>query len=99
LDYRTLKKALASLPKTLDETYRRILHDIPSEYKQHATRTLQVVTFSERPIRIEEAVDAIAVDTEGDLYFSPKYRMPDPQEISRYCSSLVAVFHNGAIRQ
>jgi hypothetical protein len=26
-----------------------------------------------------------------DLYFCLKYRMPNPREISRYCSSLVAV--------
>ncbi|KAF2193423.1 hypothetical protein K469DRAFT_728677 [Zopfia rhizophila CBS 207.26] len=91
LDYRTLKETLASLLKTLDETYSRILHAIPSEHKKYATMILQLVTFSERPLRIEEAVDAIVVDTEGDPYFSLKYRMPDPQEISRYCSSLVAV--------
>jgi hypothetical protein len=91
LDYRSLRSALASLPKTLDETYGRILRAIPSEHKQYATILLQLVTFSEQPIRIEEAIDAIAVETDKQPYFSPKYRMPDPQEISRYCSSLVAV--------
>ncbi|RYP75133.1 hypothetical protein DL771_002594 [Monosporascus sp. 5C6A] len=91
LDYRTLENALASLPRTLDGTYSRILNGIPSEHKQNATRILQFLTFSERPLRIEEAVDAITVDTEGVQYFSPKYRMPDPREISRYCSSLVVM--------
>jgi len=52
---------------------------------------LQLITFSERPLSIEEAVDAIAVNTNKEPYFCPKYRMPEPQEISRYCSSLVAV--------
>ncbi|KAF2473448.1 purine and uridine phosphorylase [Lindgomyces ingoldianus] len=91
LEYRSLKRALVSLPKTLDETYSRILQAIPSEHKQYATIILQLITFSERPLTIEEAVDAIAVDTKGKPYFDPKYRMPNPQEISRYCSSLVAV--------
>jgi len=91
LDYRTLKSALTSLPTTLDETYGRILHAIPPEHKQYATIILQLITFSERPLRIVEAVDAIAVDTNEDPYFCPKYRMPSPQVISRYCSSLVAV--------
>ena len=91
LDRRTLESALASLPKTLDETYSRILHAIPSEYQQNAIRILQFLTFSERPLTIDEAVDTIAVDIEGDQYFSPKYRMPVPQEISRYCSSLVVM--------
>ncbi|OWT42470.1 NACHT and ankyrin domain protein [Pochonia chlamydosporia 170] len=89
LDYRTLQIALNSLPKTLDKTYRRILHGIPSEYKQNAVRILQFLTYSERPLRIEEVVDAIAVDTEGEQYFNPKHRMPDPREVACYCSSLV----------
>ncbi|KAF2184785.1 purine and uridine phosphorylase [Zopfia rhizophila CBS 207.26] len=91
LEYRALKTALALLPKTLDETYARILHGIPFEHKQNAIIILQFLMCSERPLRIEEAVDAIAVDTKGDQYFDPKYRMPDPREISRYCSSLVVV--------
>jgi hypothetical protein len=91
LEYRTLQNALASLPKTLDETYSRILHSIPSEYKQNATRILQFLTYSKRPLSIKEAVDAIAVNTEGDQYFNPRHRMPDPQEITCFCSSLVVL--------
>ncbi|KAF2186074.1 purine and uridine phosphorylase [Zopfia rhizophila CBS 207.26] len=89
LEYRTLQTALSSLPKTLDETYDRILRGIPDEHKPYAIRILQFLTFSERPLRIKEAVDAIAVDTEGDQHFNPDYRMPVPREISYYCSSLV----------
>ena len=91
LEYRTLQNALVSLPKTLDETYARILRSIPEEYKQNATRILQFLTYSERPLMIEEVVDAIVVDAEVDPYFNPKYRMPNPHEISCYCSSLVVV--------
>jgi len=75
----------------LEETYARILHSIPAKHKQNAIRILQFLTFSKRPLRIEEAVDVIAVDTEGGQYFDPKRRMPNPYEISRYCSSLVVV--------
>ncbi|EGX53213.1 hypothetical protein AOL_s00006g591 [Orbilia oligospora ATCC 24927] len=91
LDYFQVCKALNSLPKTLDETYERILRKIPEEHEQPAIRILQFLTYSERPLRIEEAVDMIAVDidTEGDSYFDPKYRMPDHSEILCYCSSLV----------
>jgi hypothetical protein len=91
LDYRTLQRALVSLPKTLDETYARILRGIPEEQKQNAIRILQFLTYSERPLRIEEAVDALVVDTKEDQHFNPQYRMPDPREISCYCSSLVVV--------
>ena len=91
LDYRALQHALAFLPKTLDETYNRILCTIPPEHKKTATLILQLVAFSERPLKVEEVVDAIAVDTDRDIFFCPKYRMPDPREITRYCSSLVIV--------
>jgi ankyrin repeat protein len=75
----------------LDETYRRILDTIPDEHKSYAVRILQFLTFSERPLSVNEIVDIIAVNTDGDPYFDPSDRMPDHQEISRYCSSLVVV--------
>lgn len=90
LDYSTLKKSLVSLPKTLDETYTRILKNIPDEHKHHTVRILQFLTFSERPLQINEIVDAIAVQTEK-ARFDPENRMPVPEEISGYCSSLVAI--------
>jgi len=91
LDYGMLKTALASLPPTLGETYARILREIPLEYKRNATRILQFLVYSKRPLMLEEAVDAIAVETEGNSYFDPNYRMPEPSEILCYCSSLVAL--------
>ncbi|KAF2142278.1 uncharacterized protein K452DRAFT_250214 [Aplosporella prunicola CBS 121167] len=91
LDYPTLKTALGSLPKTLDETYARILKSIPEEHKHHTIRILQFLAFSERPLQINEAIDAIAVQTRSKPRFDPENRMPVPKEISRYCSSLVAV--------
>ncbi|KND89507.1 Ankyrin repeat domain-containing protein 50 [Tolypocladium ophioglossoides CBS 100239] len=91
LDYPTLRKELTSLPRTLDETYARILANIPLQHEHNARRLLQFLTFSERPLSIAEAVDAIAVDTESRPRFDLKNRMPAPEEISRYCSSLVVV--------
>jgi ankyrin repeat protein len=91
IDPRGLQNALKTLPKTLDETYSRILQSIPQEYKQNAIRILQLLTFSERPITIEEATDAIALDIECEPHFDPMYRMPNPSEITRYCSSLVVI--------
>src|SRR4051812_1962625 len=88
-DYLSLENALASLPKSLNETYDRILNAIPLENRQQAIRILQFLTFSERPLKIEEGIDAIAVNIEKEPYFSPKYRMPEPEEIAHYCSSLV----------
>ncbi|KAM4061838.1 ankyrin repeats (many copies) domain-containing protein [Hirsutella rhossiliensis] len=52
---------------------------------------LQFLTFSERPLTIREVVDAIALDTTSKPRFDRKNRMPVPEEVSRYCSSLVSV--------
>ncbi|KAK6533050.1 hypothetical protein TWF281_007211 [Arthrobotrys megalospora] len=89
LDLRQLRQTLRSLPKTLNETYARILSGIPAVYKQNAIKILQFLTYSKRPLWIEEAIDAIAVDLAEIQHFHPKYRMPNQNEILCYCSSLV----------
>nr|XP_036581485.1 pfs domain-containing protein [Colletotrichum truncatum]KAF6789836.1 pfs domain-containing protein [Colletotrichum truncatum] len=91
LDPISLRNTLKSLPKTLDDTYARILDRIPPEMKQNAIRILQFLTFSERPLRIEEACDAIAVVGNAKPRFDVKNRMPIPEEIAIYCSSLVVI--------
>ncbi|KAK1990129.1 ankyrin [Colletotrichum falcatum] len=90
-DRNSLRQTLRSLPRTLDETYARVISKIPSEVEQTARRLLQSLVFSERPLRIEEAVDMIALVIEDRPRFDADNRMPKPCEISSYCSSLVAV--------
>lgn len=88
LDPVTLRTALRSLPKDLDETYARILKNLPPEHEHHTIRLLQFLVYSERPLRINEAMDAIAVDLNERPRFKPENRMPAPDEILSYCSSL-----------
>ncbi|KAL5325365.1 hypothetical protein ACEPPN_006490 [Leptodophora sp. 'Broadleaf-Isolate-01'] len=83
-----LRKALKSLPKTLDETYDRILRSIDEDYSQDAFRILQWLVYSARPLRIEEMVEVIAIDTEQSQ-FNPENRLPDPRDLLTICSSLV----------
>ncbi|KAK2052294.1 hypothetical protein LY76DRAFT_472246, partial [Colletotrichum caudatum] len=94
-DRNSLRQTLRSLPSTLDETYARVIDKIPSEVEQTARRLLQFLVFSERPLRIEEAVDMIAIVVEDRPRFDAKNRMPQPCEISIYCSSLVTVVSRG----
>ncbi|KAF3317194.1 hypothetical protein TWF173_000440 [Orbilia oligospora] len=89
LDLRQLRQTLRSLPKTLDETYARILHGIPEDYKKSAIKILQFLTYSRRHLWIEEVIDVVAVDLDESPHFDPKYRMPNQNEILCYCSSLV----------
>ncbi|KAM3495330.1 hypothetical protein MY3957_001353 [Beauveria namnaoensis] len=86
-----LRRALASLPPTLDETYARILKRLYPEHKPRAIRLLQLLVYSERPLRLDEAVDAVAVEPASEARFDPANRMPMPQEIVQYCAGLVTL--------
>ncbi|QBZ66506.1 hypothetical protein PoMZ_13485, partial [Pyricularia oryzae] len=85
------RAAFKKLPKTLDEIYARILSKIPPNYKRNVTKFLQFFTFSERPLQFEEIVDINAVDLEKKPKFNTDYKIPEPNEIFIYCSSLVIV--------
>ncbi|KAH0168703.1 purine and uridine phosphorylase, partial [Aureobasidium melanogenum] len=88
---RKLREALDLLPTTLDATYARILDNLPPMYLQDAVRLLQILTWSERPLLIEEAVDYLAVELDSTLGFDKENRLPVPKEIMRFCSSLITV--------
>ncbi|KAI1821809.1 hypothetical protein F4861DRAFT_532688 [Xylaria intraflava] len=85
-----IRKELVNLPQTLDETYARVIDGIRPEHKRNATRLLQFLTYSERPLTLQEAVDCITIDMDTQQ-FDPNDRLPVPTEISRYCSSLVSI--------
>lgn len=91
LDYQALETALLSLPVSLENLYGQILSRIPKPQKQNALRLLQLLAYSSRPLRAEEAIDALATDVSVRPAFNPANRLPDAEEITRYCSSLVAV--------
>src|ERR1700677_4230327 len=57
-----LTKKLKSLPKTLDETYDRILQNIDDEYHNDAFNVLQWLAFSARPVTLAEVAEALAVN-------------------------------------
>ncbi|KAK0848237.1 hypothetical protein LTS02_014143 [Friedmanniomyces endolithicus] len=88
LDLPSLREALQSLPEGLNDTYTRILRSIPEVHKSRAVRILQFLIFTEYPLRLEEIVDAIAVNLQQTPAFEPENRLLDPREIAGYCSSL-----------
>jgi ankyrin repeat protein len=86
-----LRKSLASLPQTLDQTYDRILTAIREEDRVYAIRILQWMTFSERPLTIEEVAEVAAIDVEGEPIFDRDEVLTDPLEALEICSSLITV--------
>jgi ankyrin repeat protein len=87
----TLRRSLASLPETLDQTYDRILTAIREEDRVYATRILQWLTFSEEPLTIEEVAEVAAIDVEGEPIFDRDEVLTDPLEALDICSSLITV--------
>ncbi|KAK4170581.1 Pfs NACHT and ankyrin domain protein, partial [Triangularia setosa] len=59
--------------------------------KEKAVRLLQFLTYSERPLTLEEAVDTIAFRPDAPSQFDLKYRLPYPRDIVKFCSSLVTL--------
>jgi MoxR-like ATPase len=90
-----VRRELQNLPETLDTIYAQVLRRIYPNQLSTTKRLLQFLTYSERPLTLEEAVDLIAVDLSGQPAFTPDNRMPVPEEIIQYCSSLVALTHKG----
>ncbi|KAF9735101.1 hypothetical protein PMIN04_006527 [Paraphaeosphaeria minitans] len=86
-----LRKSLATLPPTLDQTYDCILSAISEEDSDYAIRILQWLTFSERPMSVEEIAEVVALDAARDPAFDRDEVLEDPLEVLNICSSLVTL--------
>jgi hypothetical protein len=91
-----LRKSLATLPRTLDQTYDRILSAISEEHSEYAMRILQWLTFSARPLSVEEIAEVVAIDVARDPAFDRDEVLEDPLEALDICSSLVTITTNEA---
>ncbi|KAM0329336.1 hypothetical protein ACHAQA_004641 [Verticillium albo-atrum] len=91
-----IESALGSLPRNLDETYKRMLENIPKELKSDALRLLQFLLHLEQPLRLADAVEVIATQTEGESTgFDIKRRLFREADVLDYCPSLVVIVHAG----
>src|SRR6266849_531943 len=92
-----VRHMLKELPKTLDETYERILKDIHEANREHAHRLLQCLAVAIRPLRVAELAEVLAVDF-GTAFrgetskLNTDWRWQDQQEaVLSTCSSLISV--------
>ena len=86
-----LRKSLATLPPTLDETYNRILCDIDEKDSEYAVCILQWLAFSSRPLLVEEIAEVIAINVERNPAFNRDEVLEEPSEVLSICSSLVTI--------
>ena len=84
-----IRKTLRELPKTLEDTYTRILMNIDEIYQQEALTGLLWLAFSERPLLINELAEAIVVDPQSDPPFDPEDRLRHPRDLLQVLTGLV----------
>ena len=96
-----LRRTLNELPKSLDETYMRVLKNINNANWEQTRRLLQCLMVAHRPLRVEELAEVLAFDfTAGG---TPKtisdWRLEDREEaVLSACSSLVSVISDRGSR-
>ena len=89
-----LRRILEELPKSLDDTYKRILREINNANHGHAYRLLQCLTVASRPLRVEELAEVLAFDLSpgGIPKLNMDWRWENQEEaVLSACSSLVSV--------
>ncbi|KAH7205024.1 hypothetical protein BKA60DRAFT_656100 [Fusarium oxysporum] len=92
LSPKAIKIALRALPRDLNETYYRMLKNIPAEYKSSAIRLLQFLVYTKRPLTLAEAVEVIATEIDQEPRgFDVDGRLSLKADVLRYCPSLVII--------
>ena len=89
------------MPKSLDETYKRILNEINNANRVHAYRLLQCLAVAFRPLRVEELAEVLAFDlTTGEIpKLNADWHWEDKKEaVLSACSSLVSVIISNGSR-
>ena len=89
----SVRSILAELPESLDETYERILQQIPRSNREHTHRLLQCLTVAMRPLRAQELAEVLAIDFSAPgTPLVEKLRWEDKERaVLSACSSLIAI--------
>lgn len=87
-----LCEAIDQLPDTLDETYSRILQRIPMIHHTRSIKFLQLLLYSDRPLRLEEAIDALATHVRRVPSFEPQNRIRLNDDVMQLGSSLISIY-------
>ena len=101
---------LGKLPKTLNETYERVLKNIDETNRDHARRLLHCLAVSVRPLRVEELAEILNFDFDDEALDEapeciPKFN-PSPNrkhkdqedELLSICSSLITIVDKSGSR-
>ncbi|KAJ9268687.1 hypothetical protein DTO212C5_5294 [Paecilomyces variotii] len=88
LNVSMLRQALCCLPRSLDAMYTEALCRINKDYSGLVSMVLQWLTYSTRPLNIEELAEIATVDLASTTRFDPDRRFLDPRDILGLCPSI-----------
>lgn len=94
-------RALDDLPKSLDETYDRILLGIPQERRGYAQRFLHCLSVAIRPLRVEELAEILAIKFDAGAFphYDVNWRPENSEEaVLLACSSLITIVNVHGLR-
>jgi hypothetical protein len=91
----SVRSILAELPESLDETYERILLQIPKSNRVYAHRLLQCLVVAVNPLSVEELAEVLAIDFSakgGTPMVDEKLRWENKEQaVLLACSTLITV--------
>ena len=93
----SLRRQLHELPKSLDETYERILKEIESTNQgRHARRLLACLVVAMQPLRVVDLAEVLAFDLDAVEGAVPRlhaeWRWEDQEQaVLSACSSLISI--------
>jgi hypothetical protein len=90
-----IRKALKDLPKTLEDTYERILMGIDPLNRSIAHKALQLIAVEHMP-ELAEVAEAAVVDIDRCL-FTTDNRLIHPTALLEICSCLITADENGVL--
>jgi hypothetical protein len=88
---KSLRHTLDSLPKTLDETYDRILNKVNERNRPFVQHILQCVCFFVRPISVEEVRYICHIGNHRKPPFDPEDALFDQKDVINLCSGLLCI--------
>src|ERR1700728_5217149 len=86
-----LENQLEDLPQNLYEVYERIISGIHKKYREDALKIMHWLSFSVRPLGLDEVAQVVGVvpDLDQGLCFKPSRVSSNARSVLMICSSLV----------
>jgi ankyrin repeat protein len=88
---RAVRDVVASMPRSLDDTYERMLLNIPDIYVRDAFRVFQWMVYSARPLMVEEVSETLAFDPDRNPPLDAQRRLFDPKQLLSILSNLATL--------